>query len=296
MFVCHAACDQAVEEEGGVGNPESWRAQLFQNQVQLLALPPFGHPRFHPDLMGLRTHLCRSLPTNPPRYATAGEFVSLVKLLLAKLDFADWTALEADQAQARARAVKERLHTAVFTGLQRWGVAQVGLEEMDSGLALEEEGQLHVTLLLSAKERREMEQQIDSLTVLDASEGMEDVARCVVVLRSLADAGLVLGPMEGGEEDEAIHQRLLQLLSALYPHGTENAYRWGANVRAMVGALVDRRVARVRQWAQTNLRHAGTQGQEAQEQVSRRMTGQGGVGKKGLSWEEEDEACGVGCV
>jgi hypothetical protein len=125
-----------------------------------------------------------------------------------------------------------------------------------------------VTLLLSAKERREMEQQIDSLTVLDASEGMEDVARCVVVLRSLADAGLVLGPMEGGEEDEAIHQRLLQLLSALYPHGTENAYRWGANVRALVGALVDRRVARVRQWAQTNLRHAGTQGQEAQEQVS----------------------------
>lgn len=227
---------------GLLPDEDDWPKRLFGSRIRLVPMSVFGQSRFFADIDQVRGLLdqpsTRGGGRTRPRHVSGPAFVSLAHLLLAKLEFTDWTALDGYQEQARARAVKDSMAAACWAGVQRMdtavgedddddgaggvgGQGMVGLQDWRTGQAVEDDGQLELQLLLTEHEKDQLEaqQQQRGMRVLESEmvevgakaaeagkggqQAVEAAAlvvwRCRVILERLPDAGLLLGSLRGAE-------------------------------------------------------------------------------------------------
>ena len=87
---------------------------MTSGSTKIMPFPLFDTQPFHREVGTLRRVISRV----PPHYPSGSTFLSVIRLALAKLDFADWTSFEGDRLRSRLNLLEESLQTACTFGLQ----------------------------------------------------------------------------------------------------------------------------------------------------------------------------------
>jgi hypothetical protein len=238
---------QAAERQGR----EHWLQTLFEEQASIYPLRLFEQDGFFMDLADL-LRAVRGPGPPPSRYPTGRDFLQALKLVVAKLDFTDWSSLEANQLHVRRAAVEAALPTAFEVGLEEDPLdgPRVRLRGRCEGGEVEDHGRLTFEAVVMEAERAAVEA-AEGLTVQEVPDRPGQAAgqvRLSLGLSGLPDEGLAL---MGPRADDA-HAKLLAVLSAVYPPSALNCALWHANLARLLAAVGQRRVERVREWVRRN--------------------------------------------